>query len=128
MRIDGYSDLARLNSSHASGIRSQSSQQLSSAKQLDHRAQAQAISEQRSAPSMAALQRMSEQASASAASLADSDPLKSFASRLSTDLSASTNSLSTISEFSQFQSAAGTAYQQLSGILQQADTRLAALA
>ncbi len=128
MRIDGYSDLTRLNSSQASGIRSQSSQQLSSAKQLDHRAQAQAISEQRSAPSMAALQRMAAQAGASAASLAESDPLKSFASRLSTDLSASTSALSTISQFSQFQSAAGSAYQQLSNILQQADTRLAKVA
>ncbi len=76
---------------------------------------------------MSALQQMSAQAAASAASLGNSDPLKSFAFRLSTDLSASSNALSTLSEFGQFQSAAGTAYQQLTNILQQSDSRLSAL-
>ncbi len=128
MRVDGYSNLIRLNSSQISGLRSQSSKQLSSSQQLDSRAQAQAISEQRSAPSMAALHKMAEQASASAAGLADSDPLKSVAARLSTDLSTNTNALTAVSDFSQFQSAAGAAHQQLTKILQKADTRLAALA
>ncbi len=77
---------------------------------------------------MSALQQMSAQAGAAAASLTESDPLKSFASRLSNDLSASSNALSTVSEFSQFQSAASSAYQQMTSILQQADSRLAKLA
>jgi hypothetical protein len=122
VKIDGYPDPVRLSSGHVSSLRSQQSQQLSAARQLDPRAIAQAISESRTAPSAAALQKMADQASASAAGLADSDPLKSFATRLSKSLStAGSNSLGAISDFSQFQSAAGTAYQQLTAILQQTD-------